>query len=105
MNRFSRGAVKAAGKPQAWSRKPRSEAGAIDFDLTTDTNAFELKGFEIKIKSRSGNAAVLTVKPICRERGPLRVVTYDFIREGGIWRIDNFSSTIFMGTNGRRVKC
>jgi hypothetical protein len=49
-----------------------------------------LKGFEIKTRSRSERAAVLTMKLIYRERGPLRVMTYDFIREDGRWRIDNF---------------
>lgn len=71
-------------------KPPEGEVGAIDFDLTTDTNAFELKGFEIKPKSRSESAAVLTVKLIYRERGPARVMTYDFIREDGRWRIDDF---------------
>lgn len=71
-------------------KPPEGEVGAIDFDLTTDTNAFELKGFEIKTRSRSERAAVLTMKLIYRERGPLRVMTYDFIREDGRWRIDNF---------------
>lgn len=33
---------------------------------------------------------MLTVKLIYRERGPARVMTYDFIREDGRWRIDNF---------------
>jgi hypothetical protein len=46
-------------------KPPEGEVGAIDFDLTTDTNAFELKGFAIKTKRRSES-------------------------EDGRWRIDNF---------------
>lgn len=75
-------------------KPPKGEEGAIDFDLTTDTNAFELKDFEIEVKSRSDSAAVLAVKLVYREphvhNGPPAVMTYDFIREDGRWRIDNF---------------
>ncbi len=75
-------------------KPPKGEVGAIDFDLTTDTNALELKDFEIKVKSESDSAAVLAVKLIYREpyvhKGAPPVMTYNFIREGGRWRIDNF---------------
>jgi hypothetical protein len=74
-------------------KTPKGEVGAIDFDLTTDTNALELKGFEIKSERQSDMAAVFAVKLAYREpyvrKGPPPVVTYEFIREGGRWRIDN----------------
>jgi len=75
-------------------KPPKGEEGAIDFDLTTDTNALDLKDFVIKTESRSDSAAVLTVKLIYREpyvhEGPPRVMRYEFIREGSLWRIDDF---------------
>jgi hypothetical protein len=78
-------------------KPPEGDAGPIDFDLTTDTNALELQGFEIKVESESPNAAVLAVKLNYRKPyyrpGPPAVVTYDFIREDGRWRIDNFRTT------------
>jgi len=75
-------------------KAPENDVGPIDFDLTTDTNALELEGFEIKVKREGRSAAVLSVtlnyrKPYSRPRAP-SVVTYDFIREDGRWRIDNF---------------
>lgn len=72
---------------------PKGEVGAIDFDITTDTNALELQSFDIKVTSESANAAVLAVKLNYRKPyyrpGPPAVVTYDFIREGAAWRVDN----------------
>jgi hypothetical protein len=72
---------------------PKGDVGALDFDITTDTNALDLRDFRIKTESRSDAAAVLAVKMIYREPyvhvGPPRVVTYDFVHEGGAWRIDN----------------
>ena len=75
-------------------KPPEGEAGPIDFDLTTDTNALELEGFEITVESATPTAAVLAVrlkyrKPYYRP-GPRAVVTYDLIHEDGRWRIDNF---------------
>lgn len=74
-------------------KAPEGEVGPVDFDLTTDTNALELEGFEIKVESASAKAAELLVtlnyrKPYYRPGAPA-VVTYDFIREDGRWRIDN----------------
>jgi hypothetical protein len=75
-------------------KPPKGEVGPIDFDLTTDTNALELEGVEIKVEREPANAAVLAVKLNYRKPyyrpGPPAVVTYDFIREDGRWRIDNF---------------
>ncbi|MBI5265281.1 MAG: DUF3828 domain-containing protein [Bradyrhizobium sp.] len=74
-------------------KPPEGEAGPVDFDLTTDTNALELKSFEVKVESASYSAAVLAVKLNYRKPhyrpGPPAVVTYDFVREQGHWRIDN----------------
>ena len=83
---------------ELWARaekknKDDDEGALIDFDLTTDTNGLELADFVIAVKSQSETAAVLAVKLIYREpyvhKGPPKVVTYDFIREGGSWRVDN----------------
>lgn len=75
-------------------KTPQDGAEPFDFDLTTDTNALELAGFEIKVERERPNAAVLAVKLNYRKPyyrpGPPAVVTYDFIREDGRWRIDNF---------------
>ena len=83
---------------ELWARAdakkpPKGDVGPIDFDLTTDTNALELQGYGIKTESKSDNAAVLAVKLTYRDPyvhlGPPRVVTYDFIRKGRSWRIDD----------------
>jgi hypothetical protein len=77
-------------------KPPDGDVGPIDFDLTTDTNALELEGFDIKAQSAGATAAVFAVKLIHRKpyvREGEAIVTYDFIREGGHWRIDNIRST------------
>lgn len=83
-------------------KAPEGYAGPVDFDLTTDTNALELGGFEIKVRSVSTTQAVLAVKLDYRKPyyrpGPPAVITYDFIRENGRWRIDSF------GTKGWSVR-
>lgn len=75
-------------------KQPEGDVGPIDFDLTTDTNALELAGFDITVERASAHAAVLAVKLSYRKPyyrpGPPAVVTYDFIREDGRWRVDNF---------------
>lgn len=74
-------------------KTPEGEVGAIDFDITTDTNALELKDFNIDEQSEIKTAAVVAVRLHYREPyyrpGPPAIVTYDFIREDGRWRIDN----------------
>jgi hypothetical protein len=77
-------------------KPPDGDVGPIDFDLTTDTNALELEDFAIKAQSQSDTAAVLAVTMIYRKpyvREGEAVVTYDFIREAGHWRINNIRST------------
>jgi hypothetical protein len=78
-------AVDQGGQEQGGGR-------SLDWDLTTDTNALDLRNFDIKVKSRSSGGAVLGVKLIYRDyiqKGPPQVVSYDFIREDGRWRIEN----------------
>jgi hypothetical protein len=78
-------------------RSPEGDASLFDFDLTTDTNGLELQGFAIKIVRENPDAAILAVKLSYRKPyyrpGPPAVVTYDFVREEGRWRIDNIRTT------------
>ncbi len=65
----------------------------FDFDLTTDTNGLTLERFKVKLESQTADAASIAVtlgyrKPYVRPEGP-SIVTYDFIREDGLWRVDN----------------
>jgi hypothetical protein len=76
-----------------WAKADKKDPDdPFDWDLTTDTNGLDLQDFVITTKSRTDSAAVLAVKLIYRKpyvlKGPPRVVTYDFIREDGRWRID-----------------
>jgi hypothetical protein len=79
-----------------WARSdakklPDGDVGAIDFDLTTDTNALELDSFRIKPETESPTAATLSVSLAYRKpyvRPDPAIVTYDFVREYGHWRID-----------------
>jgi hypothetical protein len=79
---------------QADAKKPPDgDAVPIDFDLTADTNGLTLESFATKLHSQSKDAASVDVtlfyqKPYARPGAPA-IVTYDFIREDGRWRIDN----------------
>ena len=78
-----------------WAKvdKKRQEEDPMDWDPTTDTNALDLKDFVITTKSQSASAAVLAVKMVYRDyKGPTPVVTYNFVREDGHWRIDEMRS-------------
>ena len=73
------------------NKPPEGDVGAIDFDLTTDTNALELESFRIKPEKESLTAATLSVSLAYRKpyfRPDPAIVTYDFVREEGRWRID-----------------
>ena len=74
-------------------KPPEGEVGAIDFDITTDTNGLELEKFDVNVQSESRATAIVAVKLHYRKPyyrpGPPAIVTYDFVREDGRWRIDN----------------
>ncbi len=74
-------------------KPPDGDVGPIDFDLTADTNGLQLERFALRLESQSADKAIVAVtlgyhKPYVRPGGPA-IVIYDFIREDGLWRIDN----------------
>jgi hypothetical protein len=97
LERKRRGRYLSKSLASLWARAdakkpPDGDVGPIDFDLTTDTNALELEGFDLKTESQRDAASVVAVRLIYRKpyvREGEAIVTYDFIREGGRWRIDN----------------
>jgi hypothetical protein len=72
-------------------KPPDGDVGPIDFDLTTDTNALELTSFRVMSDKESPTAATLSVSLAYRKpyvRPDPAIVTYDFVREDGHWRVD-----------------
>ncbi|WP_020175700.1 hypothetical protein [Methyloferula stellata] len=74
-------------------KPPDGDAGPIDFDLTADTNGLTLESFTARLQIQTADTATVAVelvyqKPYVRSDGPF-VVTYDFLRETGGWKIDN----------------
>jgi len=77
---------------------PNGETGAIDFDFMADTNALTLKNYIVSVErsgppaKQSPDMASVAVRLIYKEpyagHGK-SVVTYDFVREDGAWKIDN----------------
>jgi len=68
----------------------------FDFDLTTNTNGLKLERFMVRLESQTTDKAIVAVtlgyhKPFTL-KGP-SVVIYDFVREDGLWRIDNIHTT------------
>lgn len=77
-------------------KAPEGELGAIDFDLTADTNGLTLKSFVPKLQKQTADAATVAVeldyqKPYVRQGRA--IVTYEFVREDGLWKIDNIHTT------------
>ncbi len=77
-------------------KPPEGDVGPIDFDITADANGLALESFVPSLQNQTGTTASVAVellyqKPYVRSGGPF-IVTYDFIREDGRWKIDNIQT-------------
>lgn len=70
---------------------PEGELGAINFDPYIDGQDFEITDFVIGTPTIEGDAA--TVDVTFKNFDDLRSLTYELVREGGGWRINDVVST------------
>lgn len=82
---------------EAKSNPNGDEIGAIDFDITTNTQGADVKSYSIVSNKVSGKAATVVVKleldNWIRNSPDDLVIRYEFILEDGSWMIDDMSST------------
>jgi hypothetical protein len=78
------------------ARKTRDELGALDFDITTNSQGMEVKRFTVKTLSRDASHArvVATFTPDnwVRKSDRENDIRYDLVWERGRWAIDDVHS-------------
>ena len=84
-------------KAEAVSNPNGDEVGAIDFDITTNTQGAEVTSYSIVSNKVSGKAATVVVKLVLdnwiRNSPDDLIIRYVFVLEDGNWMIDDMSST------------
>jgi hypothetical protein len=82
---------------EAKSNPNGDEIGAIDFDITTNTQGADVKSYSIASNKVSGKTATVVVKleldNWIRNSPDDLIIRYDFVLEDGRWMIDDMSST------------
>ena len=74
------------------------ELGAIDFDIVSMSQDSNIASYAIATEKRDEQRATIVatyvIGPNRTHTGQKVVVNYDFLREGGAWKIDNVRSAI-----------
>ena len=74
------------------------ELGAIDFDAVSMSQDPNIASYVLKTEKRDDQhatvAATFVIGPNSTDTGRKVVVNYDFLREGGAWKIDDIRSAI-----------
>lgn len=69
------------------------EAGAISFDIATQSQGVDIESYKVKSERKDASSAVIEATFIIGgnhvRKGEDVVVLYDFVRENGSWKIDN----------------
>jgi hypothetical protein len=86
---------------EAKSNPNGDEIGAIDFDITTNTQGADVKSYSVVSNKVSGKTATVVVKleldNWIRNSPDDLIIRYNFVLEDGSWLIDDMGST----TNGK----
>jgi hypothetical protein len=86
---------------EAKSNPNGDEIGAIDFDITTNTQGADVTSYSIVSNKVDGKTATVVVKLVLdnwiRNSPDDLIIRYVFVLEDGSWMIDDMSST----TNGQ----
>ncbi|NVN86435.1 MAG: DUF3828 domain-containing protein [Rhodopseudomonas sp.] len=82
---------------QAEARTPKGDAGPIDFDPVSNSQDPGIKSVSVKVESKDSGTATLAVTLIegAKRNNPAdAIVRYDFVRDGGHWRIDDIRGSV-----------
>ena len=95
---FSKTTVALWNKADKKANPEGEDVGAIDFDLSTNTQGADVKSHSIVSSKIDGKLANVVVKLELdnwnRNNPDDNIIRYDFVLEDGRWMIDNMSSTI-----------
>jgi hypothetical protein len=98
---LSKSTVALWDKAEAVSNPNGDEIGAIDFDITTNTQGADVTSYSIVSNKVDGKTAIVVVKLVLdnwiRNSPDDLIIRYVFVLEDGSWMIDDMSST----TNGK----
>jgi len=77
---------------------PKGDVGPVDFDPVTNSQDPDVKSFEVKAEKQDADKAVISVT-ITGHRGARskpgdNVIHYEFVRDGGNWKIDDIKGAI-----------
>ena len=75
---------------------PKGDVGPVDFDPVTNSQEPDVKSFQAEAEKLEANTAVIVVTIATRTpltRPTDNVIRYNFVREGGQWKIDNISGS------------
>lgn len=93
---FSKSTETLWDKADAKSNPNGDEVGAIDFDLSTNSQGAEVKSYSIVSSKMDGKAATVVVKLALdnwlRHSPDDDIIRYNFILEDGRWMIDDIGS-------------
>ncbi len=76
---------------------PKDDVGPIDFDPVTNSQDPDVKSFKVDTEKLEADRAIIAVTITGHRAPPAKpadqVVRYNFVREGGQWKIDDISGT------------
>ena len=81
---------------KADAHTPKGDVGPIDFDPVTNSQEPDVKSFRVDAERTEADKATLavTITGHRNDRKPAdQVVRYDFVREGGSWKIDDIKGS------------
>ena len=95
---FSKSTAALWDKAEAVSNPNGNEIGAIDFDITTNSQGADVKSYAITSNKIDGKTAFVVVKLVLdnwiRNSPDDDIIRYDFVLEDGRWMINDVGSNI-----------
>ena len=78
---------------KADARTPKGDVGPVDFDPVTNSQEPDVKSFRVVAEKQEADKATIAVN-IDGHQGPRpkpadQTVRYDFVRDAGLWKIDD----------------
>ncbi|HEY8332450.1 MAG TPA: DUF3828 domain-containing protein [Tardiphaga sp.] len=83
---------------KAEARTPKGEVGPVDFDPVTNSQDPDVRSFTATAEKLDAALATIAVKltgsGVPRKHAPDEIVRYDFVRDGGHWKIDDIRGAV-----------
>jgi hypothetical protein len=80
---------------KADAHTPKGDVGPVDFDPVTNSQEPDVKSFSVVTEQLESDKAVIAVTiaghGVSREKAADNTIRYNFVRDGGPWKIDDIS--------------